>query len=90
MDIRMAAAAATTTVVVGAVHDVEAGAVQVPRVPRGVPEGEAVAGIGITFDNSNPYTITGGAADIITLDGGTSPAGIDVLNGTHTLAAFHF
>ncbi len=42
---------------------------------------------GVVFDNTNSYTVSGGAGDTITLDNGVASASIAVTNGTHTLAA---
>lgn len=41
----------------------------------------------ITFDNTNGYTVTGGAGDAITFDSGIAGSLITVISGNHTLAA---
>ncbi len=41
----------------------------------------------ITLDNANPYTITGGAGDAITLNNGFGTPLIQQLQGNHTVAA---
>jgi fibronectin-binding autotransporter adhesin len=60
---------------------------QIPSSPTAVAVNGAKLVSGIVFDNSNSYTINGGAADIITFDAGATAAAIDVLSGNHTLAA---
>jgi len=42
---------------------------------------------GITFNNTHHYTIGAPGGNSITLNGGTVPAVIDLVNGTHTIAA---
>lgn len=41
----------------------------------------------ITFDNTNSYTVTGGAGDTITFDSGIAGSLITVAAGNHTIAA---
>jgi fibronectin-binding autotransporter adhesin len=49
-------------------------------------DGPKTAG-GILFDNTNSYTVSGGAADLITLNNGVAAASITVTTGNHTIAA---
>lgn len=58
-----------------------------PAVPTAVfLDGGKTAG-GILFDNANAYTITGGIAEILTLDHGAAAVEVAVLSGNHHIGA---
>ena len=59
----------------------------IPGAPTTVAvDGGKIVG-GIIFDNPNGYTLTGGAADTITLNNGIAAAGLSVNSGSHTVSA---
>ena len=41
----------------------------------------------LIFDNANAYTVTGGAAEVITLENGIAAGAISVTTGNHTISA---
>ena len=58
-----------------------------PAAPTSVAvDGPKTVG-SIIFDNANAYTVTGGAADTITLSNGIAASAISVVNGSHTINA---
>ncbi|MHA3770475.1 autotransporter-associated beta strand repeat-containing protein [Verrucomicrobiota bacterium sgz303538] len=59
----------------------------VPQSPTTVTVDGAKTVGGIVFDNTNSYTLAGGAADTITLSNGIATAGITVTNGNHVISA---
>ena len=59
---------------------------QIPQTPTNVAVNGPKLVSGIVFDNYNSYDLTGGAADIITMDSGGNSA-IEVLTGNHTIDA---
>jgi autotransporter-associated beta strand protein len=60
---------------------------QIPPAPTTVAVNGPKLVSGIVFDNYNGYDLTGGAADIITMDAGTGNAAIEVVNGSHSIDA---
>jgi subtilase-type serine protease len=58
-----------------------------PAIPTSVAVNGAKTLGGILFDNVNSYTITGGAAEPITLNNGFAAATMTVTNGNHTITA---
>ena len=59
----------------------------IPGAPTTITVNGAKTVGGIVFDNTSAYTVTGGAADTITLSNGIATAGINVNTGSHTVAA---
>jgi fibronectin-binding autotransporter adhesin len=59
----------------------------IPISPTTVTVNGAKTVGGIVFENANAYTISGGAADTITLSNGIAAAGINVNAGNHLITA---